>query len=439
MDYGEALRWLDDRVNLEASSSASRLAAPTLERMQELVGLLAEPQRGYPVIHLTGTNGKTSTARMMTRLLEVAGLTVGTYISPHLETINERISRNGVPISDEDLAETLTTIAGVAPLMQSGRPSYFEALTAAGFLWFADVAVHAAVVEVGLLGRWDATNVADGQVAVVTNIGADHLDYAGSIDAVAREKAGIVKPGSILVLGETNPELVVAFADTPAEEVWRRDDDFAVLDNSMAVGGRLVTMRTPSSMYEDVFVRLHGAHQADNAILALSSAEAFLGGPLDSELVAEAFDTVASPGRLEVMGHEPLVLLDGAHNAAGATALASAMEDEFSGGVERWTLVVGLLEPHSPLDFLGALDVGGSTGSEVARVVATEANSPRAVPAAAIVQAARSFGIEAEVGGGVAESVARALALSEGDEAVLVTGSLWVVGEARTALRRGVG
>jgi dihydrofolate synthase/folylpolyglutamate synthase len=432
MNFDEAIRWLDDRVNLEKTVATTRLAPPTLDRMRELMGLLADPQTSYPVLHLTGTNGKTSTARILTRLLEVAGLSVGAYTSPHLESITERIARNGEPISTEEFAEAMTALAGVSALM-STPPTYFEILTAAAFRWFGDVAVHAAVVEVGLLGKWDATNVADGQVAIVTNVGADHLDYAGSIEGVAEEKAGIVKPGSFLVLGEIEPDLAPVFTTTPAAEIWRAGDDFAVVDNSMAVGGRLVTIRTPTSMYEEIFLGLHGAHQGDNAAIALAACEAFLGGPLDGELVAEAFGSVTSPGRLEVMARQPLLLLDGAHNEGGAYALASAVEEEFS-TVPRWTLVVGSLQPHEPEVFLSALGL-----SDVVRVIACEVANPRAVPAAEVAAAAEKLGMVAEVGGSVAEAVGRALAGSTADDGVIVTGSLWVVGEARTALRRGVG
>ena len=288
VEYAEAIRWLDDRIDLEKTISPGRSGPPTLDRMRELCGLLGDPQTTFPSLHLTGTNGKTSTARILTRLLEVAGLTVGTYTSPHLEAITERISRNDEPISQEEFASAIEGVAGVADLM-SARPSHFEVLTAAAFRWFADVAVHAAVVEVGLLGTWDATNVIDGQVAVVTNVGADHLDYVdGSIERIAEEKAGIVKPGRIFLCGETSPDLLPFFESTPAEATWWRGEDFAVVDNLLAVGGRLVTLRTPTSMYEDVFLRLHGAYQAENASIALAACEAFLGGPLDGDLVTEA-------------------------------------------------------------------------------------------------------------------------------------------------------
>jgi dihydrofolate synthase/folylpolyglutamate synthase len=201
----------------------------------------------------------------------------------------------------------------------------------------------------------------------------------------------------------------------------------------MAVGGRLLTLRTPTSMYEDLFLRLHGAYQAENASIALTACEAFLGGPLDGELVLEAFDTVASPGRLEVMGRQPLCLLDGAHNEAGAYVLSAAVDEEF-GEVKQWTLVLGVLTPHDPFSFLEALDL-----PDVVRVVACQSNSPRAVPAAEVAAAAERAGLYAEVGGSVAGAVSQALAGSTAEDGILVTGSLHVVGEARAALRRGIG
>jgi len=433
MEINEAKAWLDSRVNIEAMTTPGRGRAPSLDAMRELAALLGDPQTAFPAIHITGTNGKTSTARIASRLLEVAGLSVGILTSPDLERLNERLAWNSEPIDDVRLAEALSAVEAVVALM-SNAPSRFDILTGAALWWFAEIAVHAAVIEVGLLGTWDSTNVVDGSVAVITNVGADHLDYAGTVENVAKEKAGIVKPGSILVLGEIDPDFAPIFAATPADEIWRMGDDFAVLDNRLALGGRLLTVRTPTSMYEEVFLPLHGAHQGDNAALALVAVEAFLGGPLDQELIAEAFERVRSPGRLEVMGSEPLLLLDGAHNAAGASVLAGAVEEGFP-EPDRWTLVVGLLQPHDPREFLEALDLRG-----VERIVACEAASPRAVPAGEIAAAARAMGVtEVEAAAGVPDALARALAGSAADDGVLVTGSLWVVGEARAAIGRGVG
>ena len=241
MTYEEALAWLDQRVNREAVSTPD--AAFKLEGMRELMGVMADPQGQYPVVHVTGTNGKTSTARMLAALLEGKGLAVGAFTSPHLERVNERLAWNGEPISDGAFAELISALADLDSLL-SHTPTWFELVTAAALRWFADVAVDAAVVEVGLGGRFDATNVADGTVAVVTNIGLDHVEYIGpTIEDIAHEKAGIVKPGSTLVLGETDPSLVPIFASAGAAATWIRDEDFACTSNAVAHGGRLLDVR----------------------------------------------------------------------------------------------------------------------------------------------------------------------------------------------------
>ena len=433
MDYREAIAWLDDHINLEATRSPTRLVPPTLDRMRELVGLLAEPQHQYPVLHVTGTNGKTSAARFASRLLEAAGLAVGTYTSPHIETVTERLAWNGEAISEAAFAEVISEVAALTELMAT-PPSWFEIMTAAAFAWFADLPVSAAVVEVGLLGRWDATNVADGSVAVITNVGLDHVDYAGSLENIAREKAGIVKPGATLVLGETDPDLLPILEDVPAGAILRRGEDFEVLDRRLAHGGRLLTVRTPRAVYDQVFLSVHGAFQADNAAIALAAVEAFVGRPLGADLVEEAFAGAPSPGRLEVMGHQPLVLLDGAHNPDGARALAAAVVEEFA--VPGRTIVVfGVLDPHDPAEILDALrDLPAD------EVVACAPRSPRAVAADDVVAAADDLGIPAEAAPTVAAAVDRALARAHDDDLVLVTGSLYTVGNARMALRaRGWG
>jgi dihydrofolate synthase/folylpolyglutamate synthase len=432
MDYGAALAWLDAHVNLEALRQPGRSTTPTLERMRELMDVMAEPQRQYPAIHLTGTNGKTSTARMATRLLDVAGLTVGTYTSPHLHRINERMTWNLEPISDGAFGEVVGAVADLVPLL-SVPPSYFELLTAAAFRWFADVAVHAAVVEVGLLGRWDATNVVDGQVAVVTNVGPDHLDYAGTVENVAAEKAGIVKQGSTLVLGETDPMLSAPFlsaaAAAGAAAVWRRDEEFACTANELAHKGRLLSLRTPGARYHDVFLSLHGAYQGDNAAIAVAAVEAFLGEPLGGDVVEEALAMVTTPGRLEVVGHRPLVVVDGAHNPPGATALADTLVEEF-GDDAPWTVVLGLLTPHDPADVLAALDTVGIR----AVVACAPVGTPRAVAVDDVVAAAEDAGYATSAERSVAAACRAAVDDAGADGRVLVTGSLYTVAEARSTL-----
>jgi dihydrofolate synthase/folylpolyglutamate synthase len=394
------------------------------------VTLLGAPQLSYPSIHLTGTNGKTSVARMAAALLAEVGLSVGSYTSPHLQRVNERLARNAEVVDDDTLAGLLGVIADVEANL-SGRPSYFEILTAAAFAWFADIGVDVAAVEVGLGGTWDATNVVDGRVAVVTNVSVDHVEYLGPTrEDIAAEKAGIVKPGSTLVLGETDPALSRLFLERGASRVVERNRDFGVRSTRLAHGGRVVDLWTPDRRYADVFLPLHGAHQADNAAIALAAVESFLDRPLSPEVVASAFSAVRSPGRLEVVGHQPLVLLDGAHNVAGAHALCDALAEEFP--ATRRTIVVGLLrekEPHEMLDALGA--------TEAARLICCRPPSPRALDTAEVAKAAIDLGVDPDRVDAVdlvEEAVARALSLTAPDEQVIVTGSLYVVGAARGAL-----
>jgi dihydrofolate synthase/folylpolyglutamate synthase len=422
----ESLAWLDEHINLEAR--AGNIQGLSLDRMRVLVDVLGDPQKAYPVIHLTGTNGKGSTARLITALLVEGGLNVGTYTSPHLQRINERISRCGEPISDDDLAEVLSDLRQFEPLVGE-ECSYFELLTAAALRWFADVAVDVAVVEVGLLGRFDATNVCDATVAVVTNVGQDHTDLTGDWRArIAEEKAGVVKPGSTLVLGETDDALTPIFYRAGASEVWERDRDFACEANELAVGGRLLELRTPYHSLSDVYLSLHGAHQGDNAACALAATEAFFTQPLDEDVIAQAFGSVSMPGRFEVVGREPLVVLDGAHNPEGAAATAATLRDDFIEQGRR-IIVVGMLQPRDPLAILEALEVDDST-----LVIACLADSPRAIPTSEVAAAASSLGADVIEEPDVGRAVDRARRLAAPEDAVLVCGSLYVVGSARTHL-----
>jgi dihydrofolate synthase/folylpolyglutamate synthase len=432
--YDEALAWLATHTNYELSPPrAGSVGGLSLERMHALVDVLDHPQRQYPVVHVTGTNGKGSTARMAAALLAETGLSVGVYSSPHLHRVNERISRNGEPIADHELAEVLGDLRGLVGVA-GVDPSWFELVTAAAFRWFADVAVDVAVVEVGMLGRYDATNVADGAVAVVTNVGPDHTDFReGWRWAVAEEKAGIVKPGSTLVLGETDSELRRAFVDEGPAAVWDRGEEFACDENVLAVGGRMLDLRTPNGTVEGVFLPLHGAHQGENAACALAAAEALFDRPLGVDVVRDAFAGVTMPGRFEIVGREPLVVLDGAHNAAGAASAAQTLADDFEVEGER-ILVVGLLAPRDATSVLEALDAGSAH-----LVVACTPDSPRGVPAAEVASAAARLGVAAEVVPDVRRAVDRALGRAGAGDAVLVTGSLYVVGAARSHLRIGGG
>lgn len=431
----EALDWLDAHVNREAIDAAGRDPAwkpppPSLERIRELMVLMGEPQHLQPIIHVTGTNGKTSTSRLIVSLLAGRGLSVGGYSSPHLEKLNERITRNLEPIPDDDLAEVLSSVAVLEPYLDSPRtPTHFEVMTAAAFRWFADVAVDAAVVEVGVGGTWDATSVVDGQVGVITNIDIDHVEYLGTTRAsIARDKAGIARPDATLVVGERDRDLAEIFAAAGAREVWTVGEEFACEENVPAVGGRLLTLRTPAATYSDVYLPLLGAHQGDNAACALAAAEAFFGDALDPEVVNDAFGAATSPGRLEVVGRHPLVVLDGAHNPAGMAALSTAVEEELNAARSR-IYVVGMFRGKDPVEMLDALDAASAR-----LVVCVPPPWPRALPAEELAAAARQLGCEVAVASTVGDALGMAQEAATEDDLILVTGSLYLVGAARSLL-----
>lgn len=429
----ELVAWLDAHTDYE-KAMPTRLRAPTLERITQLCHLLGDPQRSFPSVHITGTNGKGSTARMLTELFMAQGLTVGTYTSPNLSRVNERLARNGEPITDDELGEVLGALALLEPIMDA-RPSRFELLTAAALRFFADSPVDVAVIEVGLGGSWDATNVVDADVAAVTNVSYDHVEVLGpTLADIAGEKAGIVKPDCHVVVGETDAELVDIFAAAAsrvgARAVWRRGDDFDTTVNQIAVGGRLLGIRTAGAEYEELYLPLHGAHQGDNASLAVAVAEAFFGSPLSDDVVRSALAAVHVPGRLELAGRAPLVVLDGAHNVAGAHALAAALRELHpDGGV---VAVAGMLAGRDPSAMFEALASGG-----VSIVVACTAPSPRAIPAAELAEAARLVGLAAVSTDTVADALTLARAKLAADGVLLVTGSLYVVAEAREELLSG--
>ena len=429
--YEQALAYLDEHTDLERLV-AGTWEPPTLDRMRVLADLLAGPQHAQPAVHVTGTNGKGSTVRMVSQLLAAHNLSVGTYTSPDLQRVNERLARNGEPIDDDSFAEVVEAVAAVEGL--SGiRPHRFEVLTLAAFRWFADASVDAAVVEVGLGGRWDATNVVDAAVAVVTNVGLDHTEVLGPTRAdVAGEKAGIVKPESMLVLGETDPELVPIFEAEGPSSTWLRDREFGCTANHVAVGGRVVDLYTPGARYDDLFLALHGAHQGENAAVALAAAEAFFGRPLDDEVVRDAFATVQVPGRFEVVGRAPLVVLDGAHNPDGATTLATAVDDlapHLSSG--RPTLVLAAMADKDVAGVVAALARAPALAS--ARVICTAVKGSRAMSPADLADAWRSV-----AGGRVATApdpaAALEAALGTDGGAVIVAGSLYLVGAVRALL-----
>ena len=424
MDLRAALGYLDEHASYQKTG---RIDSPSTEVIAAFCSALGDPQHAAPVIHVTGTNGKGSTVQMISGLLAAQGLTVGSYTSPHLERVNERFKRNGEPITDEELAEQIAAIADLEPLV-GHRPSYFEILTAAAFRWFADTAVDVAVIEVGILGRWDATNIVDSQVAVVTNIGMDHTEFAGpTLLDIATEKAGIVKPGSAVVVGETRPDLVDVFRESGGATLLTRGDDFDVVSNSLAVGGRLLDLRTPTTIYTDVYLPLNGAHQGDNAAVALTAAETFFAAPIAPDVVEEGFAAVELPGRFEIMGRQPLVLIDGAHNPPGADVCTQVFFDDFDPEGRR-LLVVGTL--REPGEMLAAL-----RADEFDLVFACTAPSPRGVPAELVARAATELGCDDVLTfDTVEEACVRALEYADGADAILVTGSLYTAGAARPIL-----
>jgi dihydrofolate synthase / folylpolyglutamate synthase len=434
VDYQDALDYLERHIDYpswgQRSARAGVVEDLDLGRMWRLVHVLGDPQDTYPVIHITGTNGKGSTARIVSRLLRVCGLTVGTYTSPHLERYNERLRIDDEDVSDGAFAEAIADVARLEPLLEE-VPSHFEALTGAALAHFADRAVDVAVVEVGLLGRYDATNVVNADVAVVTNVGSDHTDFEGDWRRrIAEEKAGIIKSPSHLVLGETDPALRPVFLDEQHADTWERGPDFGCDANALAVGGRLVTLRTPFHVVDDLFLPLHGAHQGDNAAVALAASEAFFGRELGDDAIREAFGEVRVPGRFEVMSRNPLVIIDGAHNPEGAEAAGAVLDEEFTVDGRR-TLVIGMLTGRDPAAMLR-----GVRAASFDRVVCCTPPSPRALPSDELARAAHALGIRAEPAPTIEHGLDSARRGADSADLVFITGSLYFVGAVRGLLRR---
>lgn len=424
---------------------------PSLDRVRAVCDLLGNPERAVTVVHLTGTNGKTSTARMVERLVREHGLRTGRFTSPHLTSITERIAVDGEPLADDAFValwrdvEPYVRMVDEQSLAAGGpRLSFFEVLTVMAFAAFADAPVDVAVVEVGMGGEWDATNVADGQVAVVTPVALDHERWLGyDLASIAREKSGIVKDGATLVLAEQRPEVddvVLPVAAARGARVLREGVDLEVVWRQVAVGGQLLALRTSGGLYTDVFLPLHGAHQAHNALLALSATEALLrdGGALAGETVEAAFAGVESPGRLELVRTSPTVLVDAAHNPAGIDALVAAVEESFA--FARLVGVVGVLEDKDAETILAGLE------PLLDEVVVTRSSSPRARDVTDLhAVAVEVFGEDrAHAAERLDDAVTRAVELAEqGTDGsptgagVLVTGSVTMVADARLLFGRG--
>jgi dihydrofolate synthase / folylpolyglutamate synthase len=428
-------RWGEARIN------------PTRERITQLLDLLGDPQRAYRSIHLTGTNGKTSTARMVDELLRGFGVRTGRFTSPHLSVINERIVLDGENVDDRVFVEAYRELAPFLELVDGQndiRLSFFEVMVALAYSIFADAPVDVAVVEVGMGGEWDATNVIDAEVAVVTPIGLDHVEYLGAdVATIAIEKAGIIKPGASAILAAQPvpaAEQLLRRAAAVEASVAREGLEFGVLTRSVAVGGQLVTLQGLGGVYPEIFLPLYGAHQAENAACALAAVEAFFGageatGPLDSEVVREAFAAARSPGRLEIVRAAPTILLDAAHNPAGMTASVEALREAFD--FRRLVAVVAVL---SDKDVTGMLDVLETIADEI---VVTRNSSRRGMDVDALARIATEiFGADrVTVESRLDDALETAITLAEHNEddvmsgaGVLVTGSVVTAGEARVLL-----
>lgn len=414
---------------------------PTLARVTRVMELLGDPQRSPRIVHLTGTNGKTSTARMIEALVQSSGLRVGTFTSPHLQSVTERIRIDGHPIAPEQFIEINEDIRPIVALVDAEQEAldqppltFFEVLTCIAYAAFADAPVDVAVIEVGLGGRWDATNVADADVAVVTPIAIDHERWLGTTEvAIADEKSGIIAADAVAVIGRQSPEVLDVLLRRCAEvgaqpRVFGRE--FDLVSRTVAVGGQVLDIRTVLGEYHEVFLSLHGAHQADNATVAVAAVEALLVGEaaLDQALV-DALGSATSPGRLEAVTREPTVLLDAAHNPAGAASLAAALRESFT--FLHTTAVIGVMADKDIPGILAPLR------QVVDHVVATQNTSPRCASADTVGRLAAELWGEAAVV--VEPDLAQALATAQRDAeqsggGVVVTGSVVTVGEARQLL-----
>ena len=426
MKYAEALAYLDRHIALGVK--------PGLERIQGLLDDMGRPDDGYPVVHVAGTNGKTSTSRFATLLLVAHGLNTGTYTSPHLQKVEERLSINAEFASEEEFALAVSDVAAFAELREKAGEeanTYFELITAAAFALFADKAVNAAVLEVGLGGRLDATNVVDAEVCVLTSIGIEHTEYLGEdIATIAGEKLAIAGLNSILVTGPL-PDPALDVAESRARDLGihhrHYGKDFSVLDAERGVGGWLATIAGAEETYEDLFLPLHGRYQLVNLANAVAATEALIGRKLDEEAVRGAVSVATAPGRMEVVGTNPLVMLDGAHNADGVAVLADSLTEEYP--TTRWHLVLGVMGDKNVESMMTSLS------PLVEGVITTAPKSERSVPPLELAERIRDL-VDTPIL--VAEDVELALDMARAeagpDGAVLIAGSLYLVGEARQLL-----
>ena len=416
---------------------------PTLERIAALVDMLGSPQLTYPTIHIGGTNGKTTTSRMIDSLLFEMGLRTGRFTSPHLESYLERIAINGAPIDAKDLIFSFNDISAYLDLMDEKfeHPiSFFEAITALAFAAFAEHPIDVGVIEVGMGGQWDATNVVDADVSVIMPIGLDHTEYLGeTLTEIAQTKAGIIKEGGFVVLAQQEPECAVELLKQAAlvgADVAREGVEYSVLTRSIAVGGQLLAIQGTKEIYTDIFIPLHGKHQASNAAAALVAVEIFFGDQdLDIEAVRAGFANVKSPGRCEVLHRDPTIIVDAAHNPHGASAIADTIQSEFT-----FDEVIGIFAPMGDKDVRGILL---ELEQVMDSVIVTANSSPRSMKVSELEKiASEIFGSDRVFAAPtITEAIDKAVKdcirpLSEDTIGILITGSVVTVGEARAIVRK---
>jgi dihydrofolate synthase/folylpolyglutamate synthase len=424
-------RWPENRI------------APTLERIAALVDILGSPQLTYPTIHVGGTNGKTTTARMIDSLLFEMGLRTGRFTSPHLESYLERISINGQSINAKELIFSFNDLSPYLDLMDTkfeNPISFFEAMTALAFVAFAEHPIDVGVIEVGMGGEWDATNVVDADVSVITPIGLDHMEYLGNtIAEIAATKAGIIKEQGFVVLAQQSPEAAVELLRRAAEvgaDIAREGLEYSIDSRAIAVGGQLISITGLRGHYDDIFLPLHGKHQASNAAAALIAVEAFFGEQdLDIDAVRAGFANVTSPGRCEIIHRDPTIILDAAHNPHGAKAIAETLQTEFT--FDDVTGIVALMADKDALGILQALE------PVMNQIIVTTNSSERSMSVADLTKLANQvFGADRVfAAGSLPEAIDKAIQdsvrpLSEESLAIVITGSVVTVGEARTAVRK---
>ena len=439
----------DDQARIDAIEKAllarwpETRIAPTLDRISALVDILGSPQLSYPTIHVGGTNGKTTTSRMIDSLLFEMGLRTGRFTSPHLESYLERISINGQPIDAKELIFSFNDISPYLDLMDSkfDNPiSFFEAITALAFAAFAEHPIDVGVIEVGMGGQWDATNVVNADVSVITPIGLDHMEYLGNtITEIAATKAGIIKEQGFIVLAQQTPEAAVELLRRAAEvgaDIAREGLEYSIDSRAIAVGGQLISITGLRGHYDDIFLPLHGKHQASNAAAALIAVEAFFGEQdLDIDAVRAGFANVTSPGRCEVIHRDPTIILDAAHNPHGAKAIAETMQSEFT--FDDVTGIVALMADKDALGILQALE------PVMNQIIVTTNSSERSMKVSDLNKSAMQvFGadrvfaeetLQAAIDRAVKDAIRP---LSDESLAILITGSVVTVGEARTAVRK---